>query len=515
MANHSIPQQGAKIAAKGRGGDTILAHLTRGEVSIPPQVMNEALANHIEQAFKAKGIDPMKFVAGSPAQSVNPSTGQPEFSFWTSIRNFGEKAVGAALGTALGGPVGGAIGAGLVGGVQGDRGIGLALDAVGGGFGGGDALSGFQDVGNSLVDAAGGVGTFGAGQTVGGALSGLGSSISNGLSSAGSGISNFISDPAGTIGSAASSVGNGISGLFGGSTPATSLQGFTDPGMSSLTASGANMTSPLGAGASGAGMLSTGSAYAAPSASAIDGLQGFGAPASGVLASSAAPASGIGSMLSGAKSYAPLLSAAGNIYSGYAGNQAASTMGKDMLQGTNNALAQQASQFAQTQANMAPYQATGAAATGNLGQLLSGDPATQEAALQATPGYQFNLDQGTKAMNQTLGAKGSLFSGDALKAAQTFGQGLADNTYNTAVAQNQNAANSGQSAALGLGSLGAQNSAANSQLLTDQGNISAQTVGNQQNATNQSLSNLLGLNQYDIYGRPLRVSAFGGMGGNA
>ncbi|MFA7238995.1 MAG: hypothetical protein WC091_02710 [Sulfuricellaceae bacterium] len=55
--------------------------------------------------------------------------------------------------------------------------------------------------------------------------------------------------------------------------------------------------------------------------------------------------------------------------------------------------------------------------------------------LQNTPGYQFNLDQGTKALNNAASARGNYFSGQALTDATQFASGLADQTYNNAYQQ--------------------------------------------------------------------------------
>lgn len=52
--------------------------------------------------------------------------------------------------------------------------------------------------------------------------------------------------------------------------------------------------------------------------------------------------------------------------------------------------------------------------------------------LTQDPGYQFRLQQGEQAINRSLGARGKMFSGEALKAAEDYGQGLADTTYNEA-----------------------------------------------------------------------------------
>lgn len=49
--------------------------------------------------------------------------------------------------------------------------------------------------------------------------------------------------------------------------------------------------------------------------------------------------------------------------------------------------------------------------------------------LKQTPGYQWNLDQGLKAVQNSAAAKGLGVSGAALKGAATYATGLADSTY--------------------------------------------------------------------------------------
>ncbi len=56
----------------------------------------------------------------------------------------------------------------------------------------------------------------------------------------------------------------------------------------------------------------------------------------------------------------------------------------------------------------------------------------QPGDLTQDPGYQFQLKQGTDALNRANAASGNLNSGAALKSAQQFGTGLADSTYNAA-----------------------------------------------------------------------------------
>lgn len=112
--------------------------------------------------------------------------------------------------------------------------------------------------------------------------------------------------------------------------------------------------------------------------------------------------------------------------------------------------------------------------------------------LTQDPGYQFRLQQGEQAIGRQQAAKGSYFSGGALKAAQDYGQGLADSTYNDAynrwLQQNhQNIGVAGDTATLDL--LG--------------GSARANTRINNANVLNRSLSSLLGgYGAYNSYNRP-------------
>ena len=81
---------------------------------------------------------------------------------------------------------------------------------------------------------------------------------------------------------------------------------------------------------------------------------------------------------------------------------------------------------------------TGTASTnlGQFGQLMEqypGGPFTAPTAAQAaeTPGYQFALDQGTRALDAGAAANGSLLTGGTGQALEQFGQGLANTNYNS------------------------------------------------------------------------------------
>lgn len=107
-----------------------------------------------------------------------------------------------------------------------------------------------------------------------------------------------------------------------------------------------------------------------------------------------------------------------------------------------------------------------------------------QANLEQTPGYQFNLSQGLKSVNNALGARGLLNSGAVMKGASTYATGLADSTYqnqfNMDQTQKQNIYNRlsgvaglGENAAAQVGNYGTQTAANQAQTTIGAGNASA------------------------------------------
>ena len=85
------------------------------------------------------------------------------------------------------------------------------------------------------------------------------------------------------------------------------------------------------------------------------------------------------------------------------------------------------------QAAEKPYQQLGSTAANAYANLLN-NPFTAPTLTQAenTPGYQFNLQSGTQAINENAAATGNLLSGNTGTALQKYGQGLATTTYQQA-----------------------------------------------------------------------------------
>jgi hypothetical protein len=149
---------------------------------------------------------------------------------------------------------------------------------------------------------------------------------------------------------------------------------------------------------------------------------------------------------------------------------AANTAADAQTAAANNAINAQMAQYNRMRNDLSPYMTAGSDALAQLQAQLPGltAPITMdEATLQNTPGYQFNLAQGLRANQNALTATGLGRSGAAVKAADRFATGLADSTYqnqfNNAQTNRQTTynmlsglINTGQNAAAGVGSAGIQ-----------------------------------------------------------
>jgi hypothetical protein len=171
--------------------------------------------------------------------------------------------------------------------------------------------------------------------------------------------------------------------------------------------------------------------------------------------------------------------------------------------------------YNQNSANAQPYIAAGNTANtalqGFLG--LGGDPAATQKAFQNylnSTGYQFNLDQGLDAVNQSKAAAGLLRSGSAVKALDAYGTGLADQYGQQYVGNLQNEVSTGQSAASGLA--GAGQSYANA--VSSNNNSAASATGNAALA-NAANTNALITNAIKGFGSFAGQSSFGGSSANA
>ena len=83
------------IAKLGRFGDDTLAHLSTGEMVIPPNTLDKKLQKQIQNDLAAKGVGIDRITVGSANNSINPQTGLPEFF---SIKDIGKTLKGVGKG---------------------------------------------------------------------------------------------------------------------------------------------------------------------------------------------------------------------------------------------------------------------------------------------------------------------------------------------------------------------------------------------------------------------------------
>lgn len=201
-------------------------------------------------------------------------------------------------------------------------------------------------------------------------------------------------------------------------------------------------------------------------------------------------------MVAAAVAGSALASVAGGAISSGSASDAADTQAAAAQQASN----QQLAQYQQTRSDLQPYTQAGYSALGTLQQQLpqlTSQFNPTEAQLEATPGYQFSLNQGLQGVQNAASAKGLGISGAALKGAADYATGLADNTYsqqfNIDQANKTNAYNkllglvgAGQSSAAQTGTFGQQatqnsgnylTSGANAQASGDIGSANALTSG--------------------------------------
>ena len=138
-----------------------------------------------------------------------------------------------------------------------------------------------------------------------------------------------------------------------------------------------------------------------------------------------------------------------------AGITAAAGIGGSLLQSQAAKSGQNAAQaqFAQEQANLAPFRTAGQSALGVASDLSGAngpDAATAAMAnFQTDPGYQFQLQQGLRAVDAGAASQGMLRSGATLKAEDTFGQGLAEQDFTNYYNRLYNLSSLGETAAAG------------------------------------------------------------------
>lgn len=87
-------------------------------------------------------------------------------------------------------------------------------------------------------------------------------------------------------------------------------------------------------------------------------------------------------------------------------------------------LAQQREMFDKALELGQPYRLAGQNALQQYIDMLNGTPEAQQTTLENTPGYQFQMGEGTKALERGAAARSGVLSGSESKALTRYGQGL-------------------------------------------------------------------------------------------
>lgn len=172
----------------------------------------------------------------------------------------------------------------------------------------------------------------------------------------------------------------------------------------------------------------------------------------------------------------------------YAGSKASGAQKK----AADQSIAEQQRQYDQTRQDLAPWRTTGGSALDTLARVYGLNGQTPDMTpFTTSPGYQFQQEQGTQAIDRGAAARGLLHSGAAVKAEQNFGQNLASQEFGNWTNTLEGIAGTGQQAANTTAAAG--QSAANniSQAYTQAGNARASSYTGAASAVNSGINNVL------------------------
>ncbi len=194
------------------------------------------------------------------------------------------------------------------------------------------------------------------------------------------------------------------------------------------------------------------------------------------------------------------IAAGGAIVGGLISSDASKSAANTQANAANNATAVEQQQYQQTRTDLAPYMQQGTMALGDINKFMA-----NPSMVSQLPGYQFQMQQGTAAIDNSASASG--LTGNTLKALSDYGQGTAASYSNTYWNQLMQMANLGQTSAAGVGNIGASTANSIGQNTIGAGNaIAAGQVGSA-SAINSGISN--GLQNY------LLMNSMNSGGGNS
>ena len=192
--------------------------------------------------------------------------------------------------------------------------------------------------------------------------------------------------------------------------------------------------------------------------------------------------------------FAAAVGAAGAIGGALISSSGAKSAANTQAQAADEAASLQNQQYQQTQANLAPFMSLGTNAIPFLQNALGigpgGSGQINPTQFIASPGYQFQMQQGLQGVNAAAAARGGVNSGNTMKALTSFGQGLAGQNFQQYLNNLYQTIGGGQNAAASLGGFGASAAQAAGNFGVGAGNAQAAGTVGSANALSGGLGSL-------------------------
>lgn len=196
----------------------------------------------------------------------------------------------------------------------------------------------------------------------------------------------------------------------------------------------------------------------------------------------------------------------GSLLSSSSAEDAANNATNASTQASNASIAEQRRQYDLNRADMAPYTAAGTGAVNRLaagfgtGGEFTGNFTSADFLNNQDPGYQFSMDQGMKALNASMAARGLGTSGAGIKGALAYGTGLGSQEYQNAFNRYQTQRNNTVN---GLQSLAGQGQSGANSIATQGANTAA-------NIGSTYMNNAANIGNAGMSAAGIRNSAYGG-----
>jgi hypothetical protein len=193
----------------------------------------------------------------------------------------------------------------------------------------------------------------------------------------------------------------------------------------------------------------------------------------------------------------PLLAIGASLIGGLAQASAAKSAARSQSRAADQQLALQERIYDETSANFDPYRQTGLGGFNALAfETGLGERPEGYRGFEATPGYDFMVNEGQRAIEGSAAASGNVLSGATLKALQDRRMGVAGQEYNNYLARLGGVAQMGQAAAGNQAAAGANFAAGAGNALAAKGNAQSAGAIGVGNAVSSGINNALSAYQF-------------------